>query len=318
MQVKIEIITIVILFLGTMFFAWLPHAIKGIGSKYKIFESFACGIFFAAALLIFIPDIINQTTNFSKSMQSRYIVSSFIIMGSTFLVFLFLEHLVGKQRSSKNLNKSSSVKTKSKIKYIRIEKNNILKQKSYFHHIKKNHHPKLEAPINSFNKSLLIGLDNGFNRKQNAKMMFVFFLILVVHSYLAGFGISIYFQQKQNQITFFILIICGILIHKFTISFTLSVYLKKHNFTKYKICLLMFIFSIMTPLGLLSTHIFNLSNTANWIVTCIAGGVFLFLGTLHGLYNSVLIKRCCNFNYFLFVIFGFVITAIPAFLLNTM
>jgi zinc transporter ZupT len=115
--------------------------------------------------------------------------------------------------------------------------------------------------------------------------------------------------------TFFVLLI-AILAHKWAAAFALSMQLSKVSISHRKRIILFLIFAVMTPLGIIFGEIIvdKLQHfpLLSIIFSALAAGTFLYLGTLHGLARSFMIKKCCNLNHFSFVIVGFVIMAIVA------
>jgi solute carrier family 39 (zinc transporter), member 1/2/3 len=136
-------------------------------------------------------------------------------------------------------------------------------------------------------------------------------IMLSFHSFFAGSALGL----TQNFSTM-LLILIAILAHKWAASFALAVQINQNN-TPIKIGLFLFlIFVLMTPLGILTgnalmpklNHFGFLAPT----ISAIAAGTFLYIGTLHGLQRSVMVKSCCNLRDFSFVIIGFTLMAIVA------
>lgn len=129
--------------------------------------------------------------------------------------------------------------------------------------------------------------------------------ILSIHSVSAGFALG---MAKSPETLMVVLI--AILSHKWAAGFALAILLirslQKNVWLPY-IC-----FVFMTPLGiflgqkLMPWH----NNLLGLFVHAIAAGTFLYLGTLHGLKQAVLVDRCCDLQAFIWVLIGFASMAI--------
>ena len=73
------------------------------------------------------------------------------------------------------------------------------------------------------------------------------------------------------------------------------------------------IFALMTPIGIFIGWYFGqgieTKSLADPILIAASAGTFLYLGTLHGLEQCVMVERCCNLRNFSFVIIGFLLMA---------
>lgn len=136
-------------------------------------------------------------------------------------------------------------------------------------------------------------------------------LMLSVHAFLMGTALGL-----STSFSVGIIILLAILAHKWAESFSLAVQINKSHFSFKTEMLLFFIFSLMTPIGILlgATATTALSNypLLEPIFSSLAAGTFLYLGTLHGLENATLVKNCCDLKRFYFVILGFAIMAVVA------
>jgi solute carrier family 39 (zinc transporter), member 1/2/3 len=135
-------------------------------------------------------------------------------------------------------------------------------------------------------------------------------IMLSIHSFFAGAALGL---SSSNAVA--IIIFIAIIGHKWAASFALSLNINKSSFHfKYRI-LLFLIFIIMSPLGILFgdvTQTYCSHTLIQPIFTAIAAGTFIYMGTLHGLDRSIMIKDCCNTKEYTFVILGFTIMAIVA------
>jgi zinc transporter ZupT len=136
-------------------------------------------------------------------------------------------------------------------------------------------------------------------------------LMLAMHSFLAGAALGV-----SDSLSFILIILVAILGHKWAASFALAIQINKSQLST-RFALILFIsFALMTPLGILvgstvtaQLHKYPLIEP---ILIALAAGTFLYLGTLHGLKESILVERCCNLNQFTLVITGFIIMALVA------
>ncbi|QIW09348.1 ZIP family metal transporter [Francisella sp. LA112445] len=135
-------------------------------------------------------------------------------------------------------------------------------------------------------------------------------IMLSIHSFFEGAALGL-----SEQASIALVIFIAIMAHKWAASFALSISINKTNL-KFSMRALLFIFFIlMTPLGIIlgQETLHYVSNPyIEPVFTSIAAGTFIYLGTLHGLDKSVLIKDCCNTKQYFFVILGFAIMAIVA------
>jgi solute carrier family 39 (zinc transporter), member 1/2/3 len=114
-----------------------------------------------------------------------------------------------------------------------------------------------------------------------------------------------------------IVLFFGILGHKWAAAFALSVQINKSNLSLKTRLIYFSIFAIMTPIGIFfgSTlnHFFSDALLLKAIFMALAAGTFLYIGTLHGLSQAVMVDRCCNKKEYVFVIIGFAVMAIIAY-----
>lgn len=136
-------------------------------------------------------------------------------------------------------------------------------------------------------------------------------IMLSIHSFLAGAALGI-----SSDLSVFIVILMAILAHKWAASFALSIQINKCNLSTKAGFIAFIIFALMTPTGIVLGHIFTQSMQTKPLLpatfSAMAAGTFLYMGTLHGLNRSVMVKQCCNLKNFSFVILGFALMAIVA------
>lgn len=136
-------------------------------------------------------------------------------------------------------------------------------------------------------------------------------VILSVHSFLAGAALGI-----SHSVPIVIIILIALLTHKWAAGFALAVQINKSKLSIKTGGALFFVFTVMAPLGILLGDI----TTAHMqhypllepIFSALAAGTFLYLGTLHGLKQAVMVEKCCDLRHFSFVMLGFAIMAVVA------
>jgi zinc transporter 1/2/3 len=136
-------------------------------------------------------------------------------------------------------------------------------------------------------------------------------VMLSIHAFLMGAALGLSQSFSVAVIIFF-----AIIAHKWAESFSLAVQINKSHFSYRVGVLLFFIFSLMTPAGVVlgasAQTVFAQYPLLSPIFSSLAAGTFLYLGTLHGLENATLIKQCCDLKRFVFVILGFAVMALVA------
>lgn len=131
-------------------------------------------------------------------------------------------------------------------------------------------------------------------------------LMLSIHSLVLGTALG--FSQEYSLV---IMLFLAIITHKWAESFAIAMQLAQCSLTKVQGIILFLIFALMTPLGIYLGwylgHGVHTQTIFDPILISISAGTFLYLGTLHGLEQCVMVERCCNLRYFSFVIIGFVL-----------
>jgi zinc transporter ZupT len=130
--------------------------------------------------------------------------------------------------------------------------------------------------------------------------------MLCVHALMLGTALGL-----NNEHSLVIMIFLAIIAHKWAESFAIAVQLNKSSLSTRKSIIFFLVFSLMTPIGIFIGwyfgHPVNTHSLIDPILMAASAGTFLYLGTLHGLERCVLVERCCNLNYFSFVIIGFLL-----------
>lgn len=136
-------------------------------------------------------------------------------------------------------------------------------------------------------------------------------VMLSLHSFLAGTALGL-----SQHLSLVLIILFAILAHKWAASFSLAVHLVKSRLS-FRVSMVLFIaFVMMVPLGIVFAHLLTPILGDNPLIqpsfTAMAAGTFLYLGTLHGLSRSVMVKQCCDLWHFFYVLLGFSLMAIVA------
>ena len=241
----------------------------------QIFESITCGF----CLGIGIYEIIN----IQKKSKNSYIL---LITGITFLLYLLIEHIIENYRKTKmswgRPEISSTKRQKFFLLFFNTNENNYKIKKNYKN---KNNNVKVEK-----NKVKLY-----FDW-----IMFIFIVTIFIHSYFVGLIFNGIELKTKISITIILLI------HKIIILTLIILKFKKLKVNLFIFGIFITLFSIITPLGIITSSLIRQTNM--FIVDSIVGGTFLYIGTLHGLYNSVLIQKCCSLKFYLIVFVGFLIS----------
>ncbi|MEY8765574.1 MULTISPECIES: ZIP family metal transporter [Francisella] len=135
-------------------------------------------------------------------------------------------------------------------------------------------------------------------------------IMLSIHSFFEGAALGL-----SEQLSVALVIFLAIITHKWAASFALAISINKTSLRFLARIILFIIFVFMTPLGILfgqAAHNYVSNPFVEPTFTAIAAGTFIYMGTLHGLDRSVLVKDCCNTKQYSFVIIGFAIMAIVA------
>lgn len=136
-------------------------------------------------------------------------------------------------------------------------------------------------------------------------------IILSIHALLAGTVLGL-----SGSMTMMLMILIAILAHKWAASFSLAVQLSRSKMSFRQSIMWFALFSIMLPLGVgLGSGILEYTQTfplLEPIFYSLAAGTFLYLGTLHGLQQAIMVEKCCDLRNFSFVVIGFLLMAVVA------
>lgn len=141
--------------------------------------------------------------------------------------------------------------------------------------------------------------------------VFLSVFLLAIHSFLEGTALGL-----STKLTVFVLLLFAILAHKWAVSFALAIQINKSHVSLLMGILLFVIFATMSPLGILVGNVISSHDSSNQLLepifTALAAGTFIYLGTLHGLKQAIMIDKCCDLKRFSWVVFGFAIMAVVA------
>jgi len=137
-------------------------------------------------------------------------------------------------------------------------------------------------------------------------------LILVIHSLIEGAVLGINTTLETASIIFL-----AIIVHKSSESFALAVILNPTKLALKHIILIVGLFSLMTPLGiLLGTLLTSIELRSTQLLTAgfnaFAAGTFLYMSTLHHINHHERMHESENLFEFLFLLAGIVIMAVLA------
>ena len=158
-----------------------------------------------------------------------------------------------------------------------------------------------------------VGRELYHHQKANHPAFALFaWLMLSVHSLILGAALG--FSQEYSVA---IMLYLAIITHKWAESFAIAVQLAKCSLRSSQSIVLFVLFACMTPLGIYLGWYFGhgvrTHTVFDPILLAASAGTFLYLGTLHGLEQCVMVERCCNLRYFSFVIIGFLLMGFVAF-----
>lgn len=132
--------------------------------------------------------------------------------------------------------------------------------------------------------------------------------MLSLHSLILGTALGL-----NHNSSIVIMLFLAIITHKWAESFAIAIQLNKSTLSIKKALVFFISFALMTPVGIFIGWYFGTGvetkSLADPILIAASAGTFLYLGTLHGLEQCVMVERCCNLRDFSFVIIGFLLMA---------
>ncbi len=135
-------------------------------------------------------------------------------------------------------------------------------------------------------------------------------IMLSVHSFLAGSALGL-----SSTYLVSLMLLIAILAHKWAASMALAIQINKSNLSVRARITLFSVFAVMAPLGVFFGQHLLVSGVSSYvrpIYLSLAAGTFIYLGTLHGLKQSVMVDKCCDIKRFNFVLAGFGVMALVA------
>lgn len=132
--------------------------------------------------------------------------------------------------------------------------------------------------------------------------------MLSIHSLMLGAALGL--NQNSSMV---IMLFLAIITHKWAESFAIAIQLTKSSLSRSKSILFFLSFCLMTPIGIFIGWYcgrgIETNSVFDPVLIAASAGTFLYLGTLHGLEQCVMVERCCNLRDFSFVIIGFLLMA---------
>ncbi len=132
--------------------------------------------------------------------------------------------------------------------------------------------------------------------------------MLCFHALFEGAALGVNPELATSVVLF-----AAIMAHKWAASFALAAHLSISTISRKHQKMLFGLFCVMTPIAIVVADVSTNHSSMPWFeptCTALAAGTFLYIGTLHGLRNAVMIERCCDLRQFLFVICGFATMAL--------
>lgn len=146
-----------------------------------------------------------------------------------------------------------------------------------------------------------------------AFMPYMIALILIIHSLIEGGVLGI----NSTLATAFVIFV-AILVHKSSESFALAIVLNRSQITLNKMLVIVGVFSLMTPLGIVlgSTMAALLQYKSGQLWTAgfnaFGAGTFLYMSTLHHINHHERMHEAENLREFLFLFIGLAVMALLA------
>ena len=149
------------------------------------------------------------------------------------------------------------------------------------------------------------------SRSSSTPGAYYLWIVLTIHSFFVGLAIG-----GIDTLSVLLVMVFVILLHKWPISLYFYDKLRKSSLKKIVCNTFYFSFAIMFPLGMLIAHVLCHFVFIHVIVEptfdAIAAGTFLYLGTLEGLEEATIIKRCTNIRHLSLLGCGFILMIILA------
>lgn len=160
-----------------------------------------------------------------------------------------------------------------------------------------------------FIEHLSVTLEKAVSRHLLGSIAILTVIMLSIHSLLEGGAVGV----ARDLLTTLIIFV-AIIAHKGAASFALALQLNRSTLSFTTKMAGFFAFITMTPIGIILGNWLIATTQATTLLTpilsALAAGTFIYIGTLHGLERASLIKHCCNLKEFTVMVLGFTLMAI--------
>ncbi|MFC1461627.1 ZIP family metal transporter [Verrucomicrobiota bacterium] len=149
-----------------------------------------------------------------------------------------------------------------------------------------------------------------------ASIPIIMTVMIAIPSFFLGTVLGV--SEKSAAVFIFV----AIMAHKSSAAFALALSMVRSTLTRRQTYVTFCVFAFSTPIGILSgaeVHQFLGSHTmliVKGVILSLASGTFLYMSTLHELEHAPLIRNCGCRKGFLFMLCGFVITALVRLLIG--
>ena len=246
-----KIFSAVGIFLTTLIGNSLPLCIRAPMWTHRA-ESLAAGVFFGAGLAHLLADANDDLSKYKYPVGPATSLAMFALL-TLIELFSFTEH--DADAFDDHEQKSQSIPS--------------LEDSTF----------KSMSDIDSRSENPSQGTDNrALFGKSNSKVQIStisLYIIMVIHSLIEGFALGI-LETKSGVIAIF----CAIIGHKPVEAFALSLIILKDKPTKFLFWLLVIIYCLFTPIGVIASLFIgqNASDIVKGIIAAISAGTFLFVG----------------------------------------
>ncbi|MCP3680601.1 MAG: ZIP family metal transporter [Gammaproteobacteria bacterium] len=157
----------------------------------------------------------------------------------------------------------------------------------------------------------LVSRKKGQHQDNHTIIALYLWVVLTIHSFFVGLAVG-----GIDSLSILIIMVIVILLHKWPISLYFYEKIQISTLNRVTGNSLYFLFALMFPLGIFIahsiSHFIDIHAVVEPTFDAIAAGTFLFLGTLEGLEDATLIKRCTNIRHLSLLGCGFVFMVILA------
>lgn len=164
---------------------------------------------------------------------------------------------------------------------------------------------------------LIAGLDQASDHRLSSPVIpIITTAMIAVPSFFLGTALAV----SETTAAWFILI--AILAHKGSAAFALALQMVRSSLTRAQALILFGLFAFATPFGIVvgsDLHVYLGAHTmmvVKAVVLSLAAGTFLYMGTMHELRHSPLIRDCARLKGFGVMLGGLALTALVRFLIG--